>query len=516
MNALFRLFSRFSPKKEKPSVRKGLSAELKKKKEIQEAIGQLERREVKTVDRELLSGRRIDYAAALNEEQLRALTSIDGKYLVIAGAGSGKTRTIVYRTALLLESGVAPEQILMITFTRKAAAEMQSRIEELLGRREKHLTVSTFHAFCLRNILRYRDYFQMEDMRILEENEKRKILDGFRKEFHRKRIPKIPFPSVDRLLEILAAEALKGIPWEHVLTEGEKRYREEILRVREAWFRYKKENKRLELDDLLPLFTEGLTKNKNFRNLLREKYKYIVVDEYQDSNLDQRRLLMELTGENGNLMVVGDDYQSIYGFRGAHVENILRFSQDFPGSALIRLETNYRSTNEIIAWCNEISSRFALGYRKMIRGTGKSGKKPRVFSFRTKEDEAAYIAEKIKELRRGGTPWEEMAVLCRNRYAAAPVESALRREAIPFYQKNAAAEPDEGVREETSGKVALFTVHSSKGLEWDVVFLPLMLDGVFPSTITKDGLEEEKRLYYVACSRAKKLLILTRPDYFYE
>ncbi|MDR1832500.1 MAG: ATP-dependent helicase [Fusobacteriaceae bacterium] len=491
---------------------------------IRRAIGELEKREVRSYDRELLCGRRIDYERLLNAEQKRALTALSGKYLVIAGAGSGKTRTVVYRTALLLETGVDPGSILMITFTRKAAAEMRERLAELCGSACGDVAISTFHAFCLRHIMTYKSWFGYENLQIFEDKGVEDLLTKLAAVHHVKRVRGLPFPQARRLRELFSREALKGIPLEEQLTERERPYADEILAVRRAFGAWKKEKGCLEFDDLLRVFTEGLARNHKFRELIRERYRHVVVDEYQDSNADQRKLLRELVGESGNLMVVGDDWQSIYGFRGADFTNILRFSEDFPDARLIRLATNYRSTDEIISFCNRIAARFALGYRKVIRGTGKTHKKPQILSFATKEQEAAYITEKIRELKAQGVSPGEIAILYRNRYAALHIRKALKEAGLPFAVREAGedaslpdkAETAEKPVGETRERVALFTVHSSKGLEWDYVFLPVLLDGVFPASRDAEGLEEEKRLYYVACSRARKMLWLTRPDYFYE
>lgn len=480
---------------------------------ILQSIKRLEMNEITNYDRDILQNTIINYENSLSSEQKRALTAINGQYLVIAGAGSGKTRTIVYRTSLLLELGVKPEEILMITFTRKAALEMKERVEDLLERKIKELDITTFHSFCARQIINQKNYFKVDKLNIFEENDKFIKLKELSIKYHIKKIKRIPFPSVKRFSSLFDNERLYGVYILEMLTDNEKLYSEEILQVRKEFLAYKKEMKIFEFDDLLDVFTNGLERNENFRNIMQEKYRYIVVDEYQDSNLQQRRLLNNLVGDSGNLMVVGDDYQSIYGFRGANFENILRFSDDFPKSKLIKLETNYRSTDEIIKYSNRISDRFLISYSKVAKGIGKKGSRPQIFSFRTKEKEAIYIVEKIKELLDLGTKLKEIAILFRNRFMIIHILKEIKKHNIPFYLKKSDNEENQ---EEKAEQLSILSVHSSKGLEWDCVFIPVLLEGLFPSEDNEKILEEEKRLYYVGCSRAKKLLYLTYPEFFYE
>ncbi|MDR3258045.1 MAG: ATP-dependent helicase [Fusobacteriaceae bacterium] len=493
-----------------------LKEKANKKNSLYRAIKKLERREIKEYNRDILKNKDIDYKNLLSDEQKRALTAIEGKYLVIAGAGSGKTRTIVYRTALLLELGIKEENILMITFTRKAAAEMKERLIDILKRSVTKLEISTFHSFCGRNIMNYKNYFNIEKLELLDEKIKNDVIDDLSKKFHIKRIKGIPFPSVIRMIELLNDEKIKKIPIENLITDKEKAYFDEIITVKEAFFSYKKENKILEFDDLLEIFINGLERNENFKKLIQNKYKYVIVDEYQDSNMDQRRLLMNLVGDKGNLMVVGDDYQSIYGFRGGNVENILRFSEDFSDGYLIKLETNYRSTDEIVSYCNNIANMFEMSYNKDIKGTGKKLHKPEILSFKSKEKEAEFIIKKINELYLNGIKMNEIAILYRNKFLVSHILKKLKDDNIPYFIKDIKNGLDNSVSEELDDKIAMFSVHSSKGLEWDYVFIPVLLDGVFPSSIGKGQMEEEKRLYYVGCSRAKKGLYLTYPEYFYD
>lgn len=459
---------------------------------LRKSIRDLERREVESVDTSLLSkGYKIDYSSLLNEEQKKALLSTEGQYLVIAGAGSGKTRTIVYRTAWLIENGVSEEKILMVTFTRKASEEMKERLKNILNVEELKTVVTTFHSFCARLIFKYKALFGIDDVKIMEEREREKILLKIVERFEINKKYKGKFYDIEELsnrLEKLQNARLRLediFPKEHI---------DDIIKIKSEYRKYKKIKNIYEYDDLIEMVIKKFKENREFLKIIRDKIDYLVVDEYQDSNLAQRELLKLLIGEDKNLMVVGDDYQSIYGFRGADFTNILKFGEDFPKAKLIKLEKNYRSSEEIIAYTNRIANNFKIKYNKKIYGTGRRGEK-----------EGRYICEKILAYKEK-FPFEEMVILFRNKYTVKVMEKLLMEYKIPYYKKE---------MEEKRG-VALYSLHSSKGLEWEIVFIPTLLDGVFPSSIEKENLEEEKRLYYVGCSRAKSFLHLSYPKYHYE
>lgn len=590
------------------------------KRELERNIKNLEKREVKEIDTSLLNrDYKIDYKNSLNNEQLKALTSIEGQYLVIAGAGSGKTRTIIYRTAFLLEQGTKEEEILMVTFTRKAADEMKSRLENLLERDIK-VEIGTFHSFCMKLMGKNRDLFNLEKIVIIDEKEKKSIIGVIIRE---KRL-KIEIDK-ERILDIIEGVE-KGKNIEVILSEKEKEYRETLEIVVRDYKKYKKINRLFDFNDLIDKVLIKLKSDINFRNYLQKKYRYIIVDEYQDTDKKQRDILKLICGKNGNLMVVGDDYQSIYGFRGAEFENILRFNEDFPNSHLIKLEKNYRSTEEIVEYSNRIASKFDLKYNKVSKSTGRRGEKPKILKFKDEDLQNRFIVEKIAKFQKEGLKYSDVAIIYRDRYSVIKLEKLLLENKIPYEKKidnsiedfeielylkllNLKREPknilywedileyipknskisifdildgkeknskilkickwlendytlEESLKisinlmedivqdrilklekiiqinskinlnitlenyikefnryltkKDSDDKIALISVHSSKGLEWRVVFIPIMLEGIFPSSLSGENLEEEKRLYYVACSRSKEFLYLLYPEYFYE
>lgn len=590
------------------------------KRELERNIKNLEKREVKEIDTSLLNKNyKIDYKNSLNEEQLKALTSIEGQYLVIAGAGSGKTRTIIYRTAFLLEQEIKEEEILMVTFTRKAADEMKSRLEDLLERDIK-VEIGTFHSFCMKLMGKNRNLFNLEKIVIIDEKEKKSIIGMIIRE---KRL-KLEIGK-ERVLNII--EGLeKGKNIEDILTEKEKEYKETLENLIRDYKKYKKINRLFDFNDLIDKVLIKLKSDIDFRRYLQKKYRYIIVDEYQDTDKKQRDILKMLCGKDGNLMVVGDDYQSIYGFRGAEFENILRFNEDFPNSCLIKLQKNYRSTEEIVEYSNKIASKFHLKYNKVAESTGRRGEKPKILKFKDEDLQNRFIVEKIAKFQKEGLKYSDVAIIYRDRYSVIKLEKLLLENKIPYEKKidnsiedfeielylkllNLKREPknilywedileyipknskisifdildgkeknskvlkicnwleksysleeclkisinlmedivqDRVVKfekiieinskinlnitlenyikefnryltkKESKDKVSLISVHSSKGLEWRVVFIPIMLEGIFPSSLSGENLEEEKRLYYVACSRSKEFLYLLYPEYFYE
>jgi len=601
-------------------------------------IKKLEKCEIKDFNKDILNEKyRINYTKELNEEQLRALTSLEGQYLVIAGAGSGKTRTVVYRTAFMIEKGIAEENILMLTFTKKAALEMKERLENILEKGEIEVTISTFHSLCAELLIKYKNIFGIDKLNIIDENRNRTVISLLIREYSLKNKNKGDFLSEKRVVEIFGAARSRKKDISEFLNEKEKAYLEDLEFLKIKYRRFKKEFQMYDFEDLVEKVLRKLKADKIFLGILKEKYKYVIVDEYQDTNSIQRELLKILIGANGNIMAVGDDYQSIYGFRGADFENILRFGKDFPGSQMIKLEKNYRSSDEIIEYTNKISKDFLLKYNKNVKGTKRRGENPHTASFLNEEKQGEFICRKIVELKEKEIPYEEMAILYRNKYIVYKLKKIMKEKNIPFnlqeereisfgspidiYLKilevwndkddilkweelvkilprsysysvlNIMKRKDtenkvlskiirisdkitdyslneilnkceklvfEIIKEKTiftieevemlqkvkgsikenenlemyikelknilvrggkitKNKVSLLSVHSSKGLEWEAVFIPTLLEGVFPSNIGEEkNLEEEKRLFYVACSRGKNYLYLLYPKYFYE
>ncbi|WP_201583210.1 ATP-dependent helicase [Psychrobacter jeotgali] len=633
-------------------------------------------------------GLRVDYASELNPNQLLAATTIEGKALVIAGAGSGKTKTLTYRTSYLLENGVPPKQILLLTFTRKAANEIKSRAKTLLteslsddelsedvlsihtaptSKALNDITSGTFHSFCNRLLRQYSGLLGINPrFTILDTGDSEDAIDLIYKE---KKYPaqtkKQAFPRKKTLQNIFSTSRNRRIPIRNLIEDNYPDIAIHISIIEQLavdFHEYKRANHLYDFDDIISQVVRHLKTNDKFRQLLQEHYRYIMVDEYQDTNIPQKQLIdLICAPASVSLMVVGDDNQSIYGFRGANYENILLFGETYPEASLIKLEQNYRSTPAILSYINALSAQITLGYQKQLYSDAAiTGDKP-IFNRASDETkEAKYIADKIVE-HKADYDYNDFAVLCRTSFQSNYVQLEFMERHIPFIVvggikfierrhikdvlafikilynpndtiawhriltlfkgvgavtatrltqainadnnsfdslllpkfakkspqleplyatltkaqqadsvtsvielildfyiptlktieenwrersedfrvlKNLATEysslddflenlaldpPNDSVaamdkpEEDDNDKVTISTIHSAKGLEWPVVFVNSLVDGMTPHYRSLDDfeeLEEERKLFYVACSRAKNKLYLTAPDYF--
>lgn len=628
-------------------------------------------------------GLKVDYASELNPDQLLAATTIDGKVLVIAGAGSGKTKTLTYRTSYLLENGVPPKQILLLTFTRKAANEIKSRAKTLLtntlsdeqlsedvlptSKALNDITSGTFHSFCNRLLRQYSGLLGINPrFTILDTGDAEDAIDLIYKE---KKYPaqtkKQAFPRKKTLQNIFSTSRNRRIPIRNLIEDNYPDIAIHIPIIEQLavdFHEYKRANHLYDFDDIISQVVRHLKSNNKFRQLLQENYRYIMVDEYQDTNIPQKQLIdLICAPASVSLMVVGDDNQSIYAFRGANYENILLFGETYPEASLIKLEQNYRSTPAVLNYINALSAQITLGYQKQLYSNASiTGNKPTFSRLSDETKEAKYIADKIIE-HKTDYDYNDFAVLCRTSFQSNYVQLEFMERHIPFivvggikfverrhikdvlafikilynpndtiawhriltlFQgvgavtatrltqainadnnsfeplllpkfskkspqleslhttltkaqqaesveaiielvldfyipilktieenwrersedfrvlKNLATEhsslddflenlaldpPNDSVAttsqpdENGSDKVTISTIHSAKGLEWPVVFVNSLVDGITPHHRSLDDfeeLEEERKLFYVACSRAKTRLYLTAPDYF--
>ncbi len=638
-------------------------------------------------------GLKVDYARELNANQLLAATTVEGKALVIAGAGSGKTKTLTYRTSYLLENGIPPKQILLLTFTRKAANEIKSRAKALLtnslsddelseddlsthtthtaptSKALNDITSGTFHSFCNRLLRQYSKLLGINPrFTILDTGDSEDAIDLIYKE---KKYPaqtkKQAFPRKSTLQNLFSTSRNRRIPIRNLVEDNYPDIAIHIPIIEQLaidFHEYKRANHLYDFDDIISQVVRHLKSNDKFRQLLQENYRYIMVDEYQDTNIPQKQLIdLICAPASVSLMVVGDDNQSIYAFRGANYENILLFGETYPEASLIKLEQNYRSTPAILNYINALSKQITLGYQKQLYSNATiTGDKP-VFSRASDETrEAKYIADKIVE-HKADFDYSDCAVLCRTSFQSNYVQLEFMERRIPFIVvggikfierrhvkdvlafvkilynpndtiawhriltlfkgvgavtatrltqainsddnsfeplllpkfskkspqleplyttltkaqqaqsvetiielildfyipvlktveenwrersedfrvlKNLATEyrslddflenlaldpPNDSVAamDTTEGndsdedKVTISTIHSAKGLEWPIVFVNSLVDGMTPHYRSLDDfeeLEEERKLFYVACSRAKNKLYLTAPDYF--
>jgi DNA helicase II / ATP-dependent DNA helicase PcrA len=303
---------------------------------------------------------RIDYRNELNPAQYDAVTSVNGPHLIIAGAGTGKTRTITFRVAYLVELGVKPESILLLTFTRRAASEMLRRATMLLDSRCDNVAGGTFHSFANLVLRQYAPLIKFESsFTILDQGDAEDVVNLLRTTMKfdtRQR----RFPRKQTLFDIFSKSVNTQQTIKHLLNEEYPHfedYLEEIAALHKAYELYKAKHNLMDYDDLLLYLRKLLRDHDQVRLALSDRYKYIMVDEYQDTNRIQAEIVKLLATRHNNVMVVGDDSQSIYSFRGATIRNILDFPEEFPSCKVIKLEENYRSTQPILNLTNEILKR---------------------------------------------------------------------------------------------------------------------------------------------------------------
>lgn len=655
---------------------------------LEKAIEKLEAN-LMTADTDLLQqrlahdlGLEIDYASELNENQLLAATTIEGKVLVIAGAGSGKTKTLTYRTSYLIENGVSPKEILLLTFTRKAANEIKDRAKILLassltgdGENQKDnqalnaITSGTFHSFCTLLLRQYSGLLGINPrFTILDTGDSEDAIDLINKEKkYATNITSQAFPRKKTLQKIFSTSRNRRIHIRELIESGYPDIASHIPAIEQLaidFHEYKRANHLYDFDDIIGQVVRHLKTNDKFRQLLQTHYRYVMVDEYQDTNIPQKELIdLICTPESVSLMVVGDDNQSIYAFRGANYENILLFGETYPDAKLIKLEQNYRSTPAVLNYINALSDEITLGYQKQLySGSQVEGVKPVFCRLSNETKEAKYIADKVIALK-SEYDYQDFAVLCRTSFQSNYIQLEFMERHIPFivvggikfierrhikdvlafvkilynpndtiswhriltlfkgvgsvtatrltqaitadnnsfeplltarfakksdqlmplykmlsqanqadsvekiitlvlefyipilkinednwrersedfrvltnlanehdsldsFLENLALDPpndsvatagnfEQG--EEETDKLTISTIHSAKGLEWPVVFVNALVDGITPHYRSLNDfaeLEEERKLFYVACSRAKHRLFLTAPDYF--
>src|SRR5689334_10586282 len=378
---------------------------------------------------------KIDYASELNEQQLAAVTAPPGPALVIAGAGSGKTRTLTYRVAYLLEQGIPPDRVLLLTFTNKAAGEMMRRVTDLLGHELAALWGGTFHSIGNRILRTHAKLLGFErDFTILDREDAKHLISTCVGESDID-VKATRFPKAEVLGDIfsLAVNTEKSIP--QIIAE-EYGYFDtlapQIEDIRQRYAARKRATNAMDFDDLLVLWLKLLQDHADVRELYQRRFQFILVDEYQDTNKLQSDLIDLLAARHQNVMVVGDDAQSIYAWRGANYQNILKFPERYPKAKVYKIEVNYRSTPEILAVANAAIAANTEQFTKELTAAKKSGQKPVLVVCGDGNQQAAFIAQRVLELREEGRNLNEMAVLYRSHFHALELQLEFTRRNIPF------------------------------------------------------------------------------------
>lgn len=370
----------------------------------------------------------------LNKFQYEAVMHDKRPALLLAGAGTGKTRTLIYRVAHLIESGVSPESILLLTFTNKAANEMKERAEKML--KEKcGITACTYHSFCVKMLRFYGKMAGISpDFTIISGPDEADIIDIIKSELNFQKLKNMPSASV--FASMLSTCVNKRLTLEELLKEQKYwRFRQnerKLLLLREETKKYKEEHNLFNYDDILLKFDQMLTDYSNIARRIEDTYRYIMVDEYQDTNTLQDSIIRKIRTKNTNLMVVGDDMQSIYKFRGADVQNILSFPKRYTDCKVIYLTENYRSSQEILNLANHVMTNATEGYQKNLRAQFSSQELPKVYGVNDTKTEAEFVLNRIKAKHAEGIPYNDICVLYRNSFQSYELEVLLNKAGLDF------------------------------------------------------------------------------------
>tara|TARA_Y100000589_G_scaffold327128_1_gene368338 strand:+ start:12 stop:2114 length:2103 start_codon:yes stop_codon:yes gene_type:complete len=455
----------------------------------------------------------------LNQSQWEAVSNTEGPQLVIAGAGSGKTRTLVYRVAHLVEKGVDPAQILLLTFTRKAAAEMTRRASQLLDGRCNQVAGGTFHSFANLLLRKYGKHIDLtSQFTILDRGDTEDVIQLIRTEFNYHKLGK-RFPRKKTILNIISRAFNRDLEIEEVVEEQYPHFEEycgELTNIQERFAEYKFERAMLDYDDLLIYLKLLLTTCSDIRRKVSQQYRYVMVDEYQDTNRVQAHLAALLASEHQNLMVVGDDSQSIYSFRGAHFQNIMDFPKLFSGTRVIKLEENYRSRQPILDLTNQIIAGAHQKYEKELYTTKAGQQKPVFIETKTENEQSQFVAQRILELREEGVELSDIAVLFRNGWHSNDLEVELSALNIPFLKFG-------GIKFVEAAHIKDVLAHlkvsfnPQDSISW--LRILLLLEGVGPKTardisqsVAEHGLKSiiaqcySKKKYYGALQRLYELI----------
>lgn len=373
----------------------------------------------------------MDLKSLLNKEQYEAATTIDGQVLILAGAGSGKTRVLTHRIAYMIENDIKPYNILAITFTNKAAGEMRERVKSLVGEVANNMWISTFHSSCVRILRREIDKLgYSKDFTIYDSSDQKTLIKLVMKELNinEKEITDLEIlGTIGKAKDnIQSAQSFKK--------ENEDNFRKN--KIADAYLLYQKklkENNALDFDDLIVKTVELFRKHNDVLEFYQNKFKYIMIDEYQDTNKAQYEFAKLLAAKHKNICVVGDDDQCIYAWRGADIRNILDFEKDYPDAKVIKLEQNYRSKGNILDAANVVIVNNANRKSKVLRTEQESGNKIKIYRAYSDSDEGDFVATQINKIKEEeNKSYKDFAILYRTNAQSRIFEESLRRKAIPY------------------------------------------------------------------------------------
>ena len=451
----------------------------------------------------------------LNKFQYEAVMHDKGPALLLAGAGTGKTRTLIYRVAHLIESGVSPESILLLTFTNKAANEMKERAEKML--KEKcGITACTYHSFCVKMLRFYGKMAGISpDFTIISGPDEADIIDIVKSELNFQKLKNMPSASV--FASMLSTCVNKRLTLEELLKEQKYwRFRQnerKLLLLREETKKYKEEHNLFNYDDILLKFDQMLTDYSNIARRIEDTYRYIMVDEYQDTNTLQDSIIRKIRTKNTNLMVVGDDMQSIYKFRGADVQNILSFPKRYTDCKVIYLTENYRSSQEILNLATHVMTNATEGYQKNLRAQFSSQELPKVYSVNDTKTEAEFVLNRIKAKHAEGIPYNDICVLYRNSFQSYELEVLLNKAGLDFEKYGGIRFLDRAHIKDVLAFLRIYTNPSDELAWFRILQLHIGIGKVYARNISRKCLEYGPEYLIDDCHKRKKYGVHIRKLY---
>lgn len=451
----------------------------------------------------------------LNKFQYEAVMHDKGPALLLAGAGTGKTRTLIYRVAHLIESGVSPESILLLTFTNKAANEMKERAEKML--KEKcGITACTYHSFCVKMLRFYGKMAGISpDFTIISGPDEADIIDIVKSELNFQKLKNMPSASV--FASMLSTCVNKRLTLEELLKEQKYwRFRQnerKLLLLREETKKYKEEHNLFNYDDILLKFDQMLTDYSNIARRIEDTYQYIMVDEYQDTNTLQDSIIRKIRTKNTNLMVVGDDMQSIYKFRGADVQNILSFPKRYTDCKVIYLTENYRSSQEILNLANHVMTNATEGYQKNLRAQFSSQELPKVYGVNDTKTEAEFVLNRIKAKHAEGIPYNDICVLYRNSFQSYELEVLLNKAGLDFEKYGGIRFLDRAHIKDVLAFLRIYTNPSDELAWFRILQLHIGIGKVYARNISRKCLEYGPEYLIDDCHKRKKYGVHIRKLY---
>jgi len=455
----------------------------------------------------------IDYKKELNKEQYEAVMHDKGPALLLAGAGTGKTRTLIYRVAHLIETAVSPESILLLTFTNKAAAEMKERAGKML--KEKcGITACTYHSFCVKMLRFYASFAGISpNFSIISSPDEADIIDIAKTELNFQRLSNMPTGTV--FASMLSTCVNKGISLEDLLTEQRywkfRQNEKKLLALKKEVARYKEGHNLLNYDDILLKFNSMLAFYPNVAKKIEDTYQYIMVDEYQDTNALQDSIIKKIRKDNQNLMVVGDDMQSIYKFRGADVQNILSFPKRYTNCKVIYLTENYRSSQEILNLANHVMTN--EGYQKNLRAQFSSQELPKVYGVNDTKTEAEFVLNRIKAKHAEGIPYNDICVLYRNSFQSYELEVLLNKAGLDFEKYGEIRFLDRAHIKDVLAFLRIYTNPSDELAWFRILQLHIGIGKVYARNISRKCLEYGPEYLIDDCHKRKKYGVHIRKLY---